>query len=382
MVEELTALERINTVLDGDVPDRVPTLCLGSDFKFMDLFMRSPYALTEEDLNFFDKAGLSPRFLHTQYLLAKFSPPSIYPNGLDAKVDLCWEIVDGIQPKKGEDPDTLLTANGQIFKFIINDEGTPSYWYTGPALNSKEKIKECWEHPEDFKVDKNRFKVLSKNRKKMKKFDIVVAQGFGGPFENCILGIGLSTFAKLARKEPEIIKKHLDFMWENYQKKNMKYLLRTKPDIVMIGNDIGYNDGLQLPLKQWQGFFKPILRRYVNMIHDAEIKVILHCCGAIEELFPDFIELKIDGVESLQPTINNLDRYKKKYPEITLLGTIDDTGLLVNGTPEEVRCDIQNKIKTLGKNGGYIPGPTNWLLDQKPENVIALYKAIIEFGAY
>jgi hypothetical protein len=166
MVEELTALERINTVLDGDVPDRVPTLCLGSDFKFMDLFMRSPYALTEEDLNFFDKAGLSPRFLHTQYLLAKFSPPSIYPNGLDAKVDLCWEIVDGIQPKKGEDPDTLLTANGQIFKFIINDEGTPSYWYTGPALNSKEKIKSAGNIPKISKWIKIASKYYQKIEKK------------------------------------------------------------------------------------------------------------------------------------------------------------------------------------------------------------------------
>ncbi|MBD3193523.1 MAG: hypothetical protein GF317_00605 [Candidatus Lokiarchaeota archaeon] len=382
MEDELTALERINIVLEGGIPDRVPSLCLGSDFKFIDLFMKSSYALTEEDLEYFSNADLSPRFLHTQQLLAKFSPKSIYPNGLDAKIDLCWEIVDGVQLRKGESQDTFITPNGQVFKFIINDDGIPSYWYTGPSLDSKEKIINFWEHSDNLKVDKNRFRVLAKNRKKMKKFDIVVAQGIGGPFENGLLGIGYLNFAKLARKEPEIIKKHIDFLWENYQKKNLRFLLKTRPDLVMIGNDIGHNDGLQLPLKHWQKFFKPILKKYVEMVHDAGVKFIVHCCGAIEELFPDFVEIGVDGVDSLQPTINDLEMYRKKFPEITLLGTIDDTDLLVNATPEEVRRDMREKIKNLGKKGGYIPGPTNWLLDQKPENIVALFQAIREFGVY
>jgi len=45
---------------------------------------------------------------------------------------------------------------------------------------------------------------------------------------------------------------------------------------------------------------------------------------------------------------------------------------------EPERADIKN----LGKNGGYIPGPTNFLLDQPPNNIVVLYKAIQEFGKY
>ena len=74
--------------------------------------------------------------------------------------------------------------------------------------------------------------------------------------------------------------------------------------------------------------------------------------------------------------------YREKYPEITLVGTIDDSEMLKYNTPEFVRNSVKESIETLGKKGGYIPGPTNFLLDQPAENIVACYKAIQEFGNY
>jgi hypothetical protein len=34
MNDELAALERINIILNGGIPDRVSSLCLGSDFRW------------------------------------------------------------------------------------------------------------------------------------------------------------------------------------------------------------------------------------------------------------------------------------------------------------------------------------------------------------
>ncbi len=74
--------------------------------------------------------------------------------------------------------------------------------------------------------------------------------------------------------------------------------------------------------------------------------------------------------------------YREKYPDITLVGTIDDSEMLNLETPEGVRSSVKRSIDTLGKKGGYIPGPTNFLLDQPPENIVACYKSIQEFGRY
>jgi len=214
----------------------------------------------------------------------------------------------------------------------------------------------------------------------LKKYDIVVVQGINGPFENCILGIGTVNFAKFARKNPSFLQKHMDFQWNIIEEPSLKLLMNTKPDVVMCGDDYGYNFGLQIPLKQWQRFVKPYLKQYVEIVHEKGAKFIIHTCGDIHELFPDFVEIGIDGVESLQPQINNLEFYQKKYPEITLMGTIDDTELLKKGTPEDVRESVKESICKLGNEGRYIPGPTNFLLDQPPENVVSLFKSIQEFG--
>ena len=118
------------------------------------------------------------------------------------------------------------------------------------------------------------------------------------------------------------------------------------------------------------------------MAHDGAAKFILHSCGDLHEIFPDFVEIGLDGVESLKPKNNDLKMYREKYPEITLVGTIDDSEMLIYESPEFVKNSVKESIETLGKKGGYIPGPTNFLLDQPPENIVACYKAIQEFGNY
>ena len=187
---------------------------------------------------------------------------------------------------------------------------------------------------------------------------------------------------KLGKKPALRLNGTSDIQWETIEEPLMKMIMKTNPEVVMCGDDYGYNMGLQMPADHWRKFIKPILANYVKMAHDGGAKFILHSCGDLHEIFPDFVEIGIDGVESLKPKNNDLSMYREKYPEITLVGTIDDSEMLVYESPESVRNSVKKSIQTLGKKGGYIPGPTNFLLDQPPENIVALYKAIQEFGKY
>jgi hypothetical protein len=379
----MSALERILTVLDGKIPDRIPSFCLGGDFDFVEKFMNSPYALTDEDIQQLDNDKVSYGIPYMHAIIAKFCPPEILPGGLDAKIDLCWQTTGMGLPIKLETINNFVIHSGGYFKIVIRDEGIPHWWYAGPALLKKENIEEYWSKANKLRPSEDNVRNFARIRKNMlKKYDIVVSQGQGGPFENCIFGIGHANFARFARKEPSFLQQHIEFQWETIEEPMMKMIMKTKPEIVMCGDDYGFNDGLQMPARDWRKFIKPILAKYVKMAHDGDAKFILHSCGDLHEIIPDFVEIGLDGVESLQPKHNSLKMYREKYPEITLVGTIDDSEMLKYESPEGVRSSVKNSIETLGKKGGYIPGPTNFLLDQPAENIVACYKAIKEFGKY
>lgn len=380
-VQKMSALERVLTVLEGKIPDRVPSFILGGDYEFVYNFMNSPYRLTKEDMKQLeeDRVSFNIPFIHS--ILAKFNPPDIFPGGLDAKIDICWSTTGGSLIKL-DFTDQILAGHGGTFDVMIKDNGIPHMWYTGPGLQTKEHIQEYWEKEKDLVPNPAAFRHLSKIRKTMlDKYDIVVSQGITGPFENCVFGIGHANFVRFARKDPKFLQHHVDFQWETFEEPSLKLLMNQKPDVVMCGDDYGYNRGLQIHVDQWRKYIKPKLAEYVKYVHDGGAKFVLHSCGNLGQIFHDFVEIGIDGVESLKPKSNDLKMYREKYPEITLIGTIDDSEMLIYESPEYIRNSVKESIKSLGKKGGYIPGPTNFLLDQPPENIVSLYKAIQEFGA-
>jgi len=379
--QKMSALERILTVLEGKIPDRVPSFILGGDCDFVYRFMNSPYKLTEQDIKQLDEDRVSYMIPFMHSVVAKFSPPEILPGGIDAKIDMCWSTTGGGLIKL-DFTNKILSNTGGTFDTYIKDDGIPHTWYTGPALLKKENIENYWEKERDLAPNPAAFRHLSRIRKTMlEKYDIVVSQGISGPFENCVFGIGHANFVYFDRKDPKFLQQHIDFQWETFEEPSLKLLMSQKPDVVMCGDDYGYNRGLQIHVNHWRKYIKPKLAEYVKYAHDAGAKFVIHSCGNIGQIFPDFVEIGIDGVESLKPKYNDLRMYREKYPEITLIGTIDDSEMLIYKSPEYIRNSVKESINKLGNKGGYIPGPTNFLLDQPPENIVALFKAIQEFGA-
>ena len=379
-VQKMSALERITTVLEGKIPDRVPSFILGGDCDFVYSFMNSQYKLTEEEINYLEKDRVSFMIPFIHSIVAKFTPPEIFPGGLNAKIDMCWSTIGGGNIKLSFS-DQVLSQVGGTFDAVVKEDGIPHFWYTGPALLKKEYIEEYWEKEKNLNPNPAAFRHLSRIRKMMlEKYDVVVSQGISGPFENCVFGIGLANFSRYARKEPSFLQQHIDFQWETFEEPSLKLLMNQKPDVVMCGDDYGFNAGLQMNISNWRKFIKPKLAEYVKYAHDEGSKFVIHSCGNIGEIFPDFVEIGIDGVESLKPKNNDLQMYREKYPEITLIGAVDDSEMLKYESPAFIRNFMKQNIKILGKKGGYIPGPTNFLLDHPPENIVTLFKAIQDYG--
>jgi len=361
----MNKFERIMAVLEHRQPDKIPAFILGGDFRFYNQFM--------------DKIGFTPEEMH-QYAKDGIMTGAPMCHALAVKMDFdCdWATFPSMEHF---DPEThqIVDTFGERAAIVVND-GVPHAWYNGPFLTSKEKIKAWWDvgHPVDFPtmLMNPSFKIHDVLMKKYDGFTLFV--GIPGIYEPLSMGIGLAQLAKFARKEPEFLKEIIERNF-TVQEKALDYIVKKKMPIVMCGDDYGYNEGLQINVTQWRTFIKPYLKRYVNIVHGGGAKFILHSCGKIEEIFPDFVEIGIDGVQSLQPKLNDLPALKQKYGEkIALLGTIDDTDLLVNGTPDQVRAEVRKSVEVLGKNGGLIAGGTNFLLDTTIENVQAMVETIHE----
>jgi uroporphyrinogen decarboxylase len=64
-------------------------------------------------------------------------------------------------------------------------------------------------------------------------------------------------------------------------------------------------------------------------------------------------------------------------------GGVDTQGILPTGTQQEVKADVRRNIEALAPGGGYVFNTVhNIQADVPPENILAMWEALQEFGLY
>jgi uroporphyrinogen decarboxylase len=111
------------------------------------------------------------------------------------------------------------------------------------------------------------------------------------------------------------------------------------------------------------------------------LKILYHSCGAIYPLISDLIqEMGIDVLNPLQPRAAGMDmaRIKAEFGgQIAFHGGIDLQETMPFGSPDDVRHEVSERIRILGKGGGYICTTAHYIQADTPiENIIALYTAV------
>jgi uroporphyrinogen decarboxylase len=154
-------------------------------------------------------------------------------------------------------------------------------------------------------------------------------------------------------------------------------------DIFFMGDDMGTQTSLWVSPKLYRKFFKESFRRFVELAHAFDIKVMYHSCGNVTALIPDFIECGLDVLQSLQPAAMDLERVKQEFgAHLSFQGGIDIQNTMPSGTPAEVRDEVRRRAATLGEGGGYIFCTAHNLLPDVPtENMVALFDAYLEHGS-
>ena len=129
-------------------------------------------------------------------------------------------------------------------------------------------------------------------------------------------------------------------------------------DAVWVSDDMGSQQGLMISMDTWDRFFKDRLKRWCDLIHSYDIKVLYHSDGAIEPLIPRLIEAGIDVLNPIQHACPGMEmaELKRRYGDrLVFHGGVDIQSVLPFGTREEVEEETLHCLETLGENNeGYI----------------------------
>ncbi len=157
-------------------------------------------------------------------------------------------------------------------------------------------------------------------------------------------------------------------------------------DVIVYGEDIATQRGLVMSPEMWRQWLKPRLKRVISAAHQARPDVLFmyHSDGDVTEVISELIEIGIDILNPLQPECMDVARIKEEYgSEIALWGGLSVQQTFPFGTPGDVRREVEQRMETLGRNGGYLIGPSHTIEPEVPfENVQAFKDALEEFGRY
>ncbi|MCD6285215.1 MAG: methyltransferase [Anaerolineae bacterium] len=158
--------------------------------------------------------------------------------------------------------------------------------------------------------------------------------------------------------------------------------------VIQVGDDLGMQDGPQLSPRLYRKVIKPRhqrLYRYIKEHSDAYL--FLHTCGSVYPFIPDFIEMGVDILNPVQVSARNMgsERLKQEFGKDIVFwgGGCDTQHVLPFGTPVEVREEVKRRIGDLAPGGGFVFNQVhNIQVGVPPENIMAMYDAVREFGAY
>ncbi len=182
-------------------------------------------------------------------------------------------------------------------------------------------------------------------------------------------------------EDPDLADTILDIPY-HYHLTAAKKLVEMGVDMIWTGDDVGMQTGMLISPRIWRRFFKPRMANFFASLKaiNPQVKVAYHSDGNVSAIVPDLIEIGLDVLTPLQPACMDPAQLKKSYGDrLCFWGSIDEQYTLPFGTPEQVRQEVLTRLRSLGKNGGLILGPTHHVqLDTPMENFWAMVSTVNE----
>ena len=153
-------------------------------------------------------------------------------------------------------------------------------------------------------------------------------------------------------------------------------------DVVCIWGDLAMQTTTLLDPRLWRRHFKPRMAHVIQTAREHGIShIFLHSDGNNMPLMDDLVEIGLDVINPVQPECMDPVAVRRRYPDLTLHGTISSQRTLPFGTVDDVRREVLERIETCGHRNGLAIAPNNVVQFDVPlENLLCVYETVKEVG--
>jgi uroporphyrinogen decarboxylase len=150
-------------------------------------------------------------------------------------------------------------------------------------------------------------------------------------------------------------------------------------DVLCFYDDAGMQRGMQIAPALWRRFIRPAWQRVLDAVRSRypRVRFFLHCCGKIDPIVPDVVELGFHILHPVQPECMDFQAVYREYGgRIVLAATISAQRLFPFGSPDEVRAEVRRLAQVVGPDRRAILMPSNRVQPETPwANVAAFAEA-------
>lgn len=165
-------------------------------------------------------------------------------------------------------------------------------------------------------------------------------------------------------------------------------LINAGVDVIWVGDDFGTQTGLLFSPEMFRSMLKPYYKLMSDAFKNArrDIILVMHSDGAVSEILDDISEIGYEVFNPLQPGVpgHEPEELKEGFGQkLVFWGGIDQQHLLPYGSDEELETTISERIRVLGRGGGYMIAPAHIIqADVSPERVEKFIELCKKYGKY
>lgn len=162
-------------------------------------------------------------------------------------------------------------------------------------------------------------------------------------------------------------------------------LLQRGVDGLHGGYDWASSTGPVFSPRHFRMFVFPRLKQITDLCHCYGGVYVKHSDGNINSLVEDMIAAGVDGFQAIEPRAGmDIGWLKQQYgDQLTLIGNVDCSTVLVDGPVEAVRAATKKVIHSAGPGGGFLLSTSNSVHPGvRPEYYLAMLDTAREVGVY